>query len=68
MREVGQRNTKDGYMSQAELDTTSAKFRKAKSETTLGDCESSTGNKRAFYQCMSSDRNHISGCGSKYKF
>ena len=55
-------------MSQAELDTTSAKFRKAKSETTLGDCESSTGNKRAFYQCMSSDRNHISGCGSKYKF
>lgn len=68
MLEVGQRNTKDGYVSPTEYETTAAKIRQAKSEVTLGDCDSSTGNKRAFYQCMSSNRNHISGCGSKYKF
>ena len=68
MIEVGQRNTKDGYITQAEFEATAAKLRKAKSETTLGDCESASGNKRAFYQCMSSDRNHVSGCATKYKF
>lgn len=68
MIEVGQRNTKDGYITQAEFDATAAKLRQAKSETTLGDCEGASGNKRAFYQCMSSNMNHISGCGSKYKF
>lgn len=68
MIEVGQRNTKDGYITQAEFDATATKLRKAKSETTLSDCEGSSGNKRAFYQCMSSNMNHISGCGAKYKF
>ena len=68
MIEVGQRNTKDGYIAQAEYDATAAKLRQAKSEVSLLDCDGSTGNKRAFYQCMSSSRNHISGCGAKYKF
>ena len=68
MVEVGQRNTKDGYITQAEYDTTAAKLRQAKSEVSLTDCDGATGNKRAFYQCMSSNRNHVSGCGAKYKF
>jgi hypothetical protein len=68
MLEVGQRNTKDGYITQAEFDATAAKLRHATSEATLGDCEGSSGNKRAFYQCMSGRRNHISGCGFKHKF
>lgn len=68
MLEVGQRNTKDGYITQAEFDATAAKLRQAKSEISLTDCDGATGNKRAFYQCMSSSRNHVSGCGSKYKF
>ncbi|MES2948878.1 MAG: DUF4124 domain-containing protein [Pseudomonadota bacterium] len=68
MLEVGQRNTKDGYISQAEFDATATKLRQAKSESTLGDCEGSSGSKRAFYQCMSSNHNHVSGCGSKYTF
>nr|WP_315489451.1 DUF4124 domain-containing protein [uncultured Rhodoferax sp.] len=68
MIEVGQRNTKDGYITQAEYDTTAAKLRQAKSEISLTDCDGATGNKRAFYQCMSNDRNHVSGCGTKYKF
>ena len=68
MLEVGQRNTKDGYITQAEFDATAAKLRQAKSEISLTDCDGATGNKRAFYQCMSSSRNHVSGCGAKYKF
>lgn len=68
MIEVGQRNTKDGYISASEYEATAAKLRKAKSETTLGECESSTGNKRAFFQCMSSDRNHILGCSTQHPF
>ncbi len=68
MLEVGQRNTKDGYITQTEYDATAAKLRQAKSEVSLTDCDGATGNKRAFYQCMSSSRNHVSGCGSKYKF
>lgn len=68
MLEVGQRNLKDGYITQSEYDTNAAKLRQARSEVTLGDCEGSTGNKRSFYQCMSSNRNHVMGCGSKFKF
>ncbi|MES2584934.1 MAG: DUF4124 domain-containing protein [Pseudomonadota bacterium] len=68
MIEVGQRNTKDGYITQAEYDTTAAKLRQAKSEISLTDCDGATGTKRAFYQCMSSSRNHVSGCGAKHKF
>jgi hypothetical protein len=68
MLEVGQRNTKDGYITQAEFDTTAAKVRQARSEISLMDCDGATGNKRAFYQCMSNNRNHVSGCGTKYKF
>ena len=68
MIEVGQRNTKDGYITQTEYETTAAKLRQAKSEVSLTDCDGATGNKRAFYQCMSSSRNHVSGCGVKHKF
>jgi hypothetical protein len=68
MLEVGQRNLKDGYITQAEYDTTAAKMRQARSEISLTDCDGSTGNKRLFYQCMSGNRNHVMGCGSKYKF
>lgn len=68
MMDVGQRNTKDGYITQAEYDTTTAKLRQAKSEISLADCNGSTGNKRAFYQCMSSSYNHVSGCRGKFKF
>ncbi len=68
MLEVGQRNAKDGYVTQAEYDATAPKLRQAKSEISLTDCNGSTGNKRAFYQCMSSSYNHVIGCGGKYKF
>ena len=53
---------------QVGYEATAAKLPQAKSENTLGDCKRSSDNKRAFYQRMSSNINHVSGCGAKYKF
>src|SRR6218665_2362492 len=68
MLEVAQKNVKDGYLSQADFDTNAPKIRQAKSEAGVVDCQLATGNKKSFYQCMSSSRNHVAGCGSKFKF
>jgi hypothetical protein len=68
MLEVAQKNIKDGYLSQADFDANAPKIRQAKSNASMGDCQVATGNKKSFYQCMSSSRNHVTGCGSKFKF
>jgi hypothetical protein len=62
MLEVGAKNVKDGYLSQADYDAQAAKVRQAKAETTLAHCQFSTGKERAFYQCMSNGKNHILAC------
>ncbi|RYF26979.1 MAG: DUF4124 domain-containing protein [Comamonadaceae bacterium] len=67
MLEVGQKNLRDGYMTQAAYDTTAAQIREARGKYSVGDCQSSSGNKRGFYQCMSSSRNHVTGCASQFK-
>ena len=46
---------------------TAAKIRQNRAETTLGDCQSATGAKKAFYQCMSNSYNHIMGCSQKHR-
>lgn len=68
MLETGQRNVQQGYTGAAEFEGVASKLREGLSKTTPADCESATGNKKLFYQCMSSDRNHVIGCGSKYKY
>ncbi|OYQ42390.1 DUF4124 domain-containing protein [Rhodoferax sp. TH121] len=68
MLEVGQKNAKDGYITQSDFDTKAAKLRQAKSEVTLTDCQLASGNKKSFYQCMSNSKNHVTGCGNKYSF
>lgn len=65
MLEVGEQNMKGGYITQADYDAQSVKIRQARTETTQADCQSATGKKKAFYQCMTSDYNHIVGCGGK---
>lgn len=67
MLEVGQKNVRDGYMTQADFDKTAPKIRESKSQYSAGDCQSSAGNKKMFYQCMSSSQNHILGCSQKFK-
>ena len=68
MLETGQRNVQQGYVKAADYEGVAAKLRQAQSGTTLADCQSATGNKKLFYQCMSNDRNHVIGCGTKYKY
>jgi hypothetical protein len=68
MLEVAQKNVKDGYLSQADFDINAPKIRQAKSEASVVDCQLATGNKKSFYQCMSSSRNHVAGCGGKCKY
>jgi hypothetical protein len=68
MLETGQRNVQQGYVKAADFEGVAGKLREGLSHTTPADCESATGNKKLFYQCMSNDRNHVLGCGSKYKY
>lgn len=68
MLETGQRNVQQGYVKAADYEGVAGKLRQAQAGTTMADCQSATGNKKLFYQCMSNNRNHVIGCGSKYKY
>ena len=67
MLEVGQKNVRDGYMTQAAFDATAPKIREAKGKYSVSDCQGASGNKKSFYQCMSSSYNHVMGCAKQYK-
>ena len=67
MLEVGQKNVRDGYMTQADFDKTAPQIRETKGQYSVGDCQGSSGNKKGFYQCMSNSRNHILGCSKQFK-
>ena len=67
MLEVGQKNVRDGYMTQAAFDKTAPKIREARGKYSVPDCQSSSGNKKSFYQCMSSSYNHVAGCDKQFK-
>ena len=67
MLEVGQKNVRDGYMTQAAFDSTAPKIREAKGKYSLSDCQGASGKKKAFYQCMSSSKNHVTGCDKQFK-
>ena len=67
MLEVGQKNVRDGYMAQAEYDKKAPKIREARGKYSVSDCQASSGNKKLFYQCMSSSNNHVMGCDKQFK-
>ena len=67
MLEVGQKNVRDGYMTQAAFDNTAPKIREAKGKYSVSDCQGALGNKKSFYQCMSSSSNHVTGCDRQFK-
>lgn len=68
MLETGEKNTRDGYMSREQYESTAGKIRSTRSNITVGDCQSASGVKRDFYQCISNDRNHVMGCAEKHRF
>ena len=67
MLEVGQKNVRDGYMAQAEFDKAAPRIREARGKYSVGDCQVASGNKKSFYQCMSSSHNHVMGCDKQHK-
>jgi hypothetical protein len=68
MLEVGERNMQGGYLARADYEATAKSLNALLVQLTLPDCEAATGTRRDFYQCMSSDYNHVYGCGKAHPF
>lgn len=68
MLEVGEKNVKGGYMKVEQFDQAAAPLRALLPQLTVADCEVAEGNKRGFYQCMSSDYNHVMACGQAHPY
>ena len=68
MLEVGQKNADGGYIDRAGFEAQAVKLRAALAEVTPQDCAAATGEKQAFYRCMSSDYNHVTACASAHRF
>lgn len=68
MLEVGQKNADGGYIDRAGFEAQAVKLRAALAEVTPQDCAAATGEKQAFYRCMSSDYNHVAACANAHRF
>lgn len=68
MIEVGQKNTDAGYMKREEFVATVTQLRGFMAQLTQADCAASSGNRQAFYRCMSSDYNHVTACAAQHRF
>jgi hypothetical protein len=64
----GKKNLEAGYITRDQYDFATGAFKKARDEVSLEDCKTALSTKRSFYQCMSSDKNHVTGCGQKYNY
>lgn len=68
MLEVGEKNVRGGYLAAEQFNASAAPLRALLPQLTTADCEQAEGNKRAFYQCMSSDYNHVLACGKAHPY
>ena len=68
MLEVGEKNLRAGYMTQAAYNAMAPALRSLLGALSVQDCEAATGTRRDFYQCMSSDYNHVLACGKAHPF
>jgi hypothetical protein len=68
MLEVGEKNVRGGYLAVEQFNASAAPLRALLPQLTTADCEAADGNKRAFYQCMSSDYNHVLACGKAHPY
>ena len=68
MLEVSGKNLRSGYLSQAAYDAATPALEALLAVLTVQDCQAATGARRDFYQCMSSDYNHVYACGKAHPF
>jgi len=64
----GEVNFNDGYITKQELADASKKFNTLRNAIDVKSCESSQGNTKNFYICLSNPKNIILYCADKYKF
>ncbi len=68
MLENGRKNYRDGYIDKEKFDKVSDMLTKVRGRISINECETSTGNIRDFYLCLSNPTNIIAACGSKYNY
>jgi hypothetical protein len=68
MLEVGQKNADGGYIKRSDFESMATRLRESLAQVTPQDCASATGEKQAFYRCMSSDYNHVTACAAAHRF
>lgn len=68
MLEVGAKNVAGGYLPAETFTAMATPMRTLLAGLTEADCTAATGNKRAFYQCISSDYNHVLACGKAHPY
>lgn len=68
MLEVGAKNVAGGYLPAETFTAMATPMRTLLADLTVADCTAATGNKRAFYQCISSDYNHVLACGKAHPY
>ncbi len=66
MLDVGAKNVAGGYMDAAKFEAMATPMRGLLPQITDADCEGATDAKRDFYQCMSSDYNHVLACAKAH--
>ena len=66
--EVSGKNLRSGYLSRAAYDAATPALEALLALLTVQDCQAATGARRDFYQCMSSDYNHVYACGKAHPF
>ncbi|WP_312319355.1 hypothetical protein [Stenotrophomonas sp.] len=68
MLEVGQKNVDSGFMKAEQFTPVAGLLRAMLPMLTLDDCQAATDKKRDFYQCMSSNHNHLMACAQAHPF
>ncbi len=62
------RNLDNGSITQAQYTQATGVLQKVKQQISYSRCQSASGPERLFYECMSNDQNHLTGCGAKHNF
>ncbi len=68
MLEVGRKNVDGGYMKRAHFEATAGGLNAMLAQLSEDDCKPASGQKQAFYRCMSSDYNHVLACASAHRY
>lgn len=66
MRDVGKRNLETGHMSKEDYNNGMRQIDEMAGNITVGQCQSSSGNTRKFFECLGDITNHLARCGQRY--